>query len=502
MFTKQIILPISWLRFVVFALMVFAFGQAAHAQGCSQPSNLNSTVLPAGTVVLTWSAPGGALNYSVQYRVGNAGIWLNGGTVTTTSQVLTGLAPETVYTWRVRANCSTFSSVATFNSGGGVGSNTSCSQPSNQLANVTSPTTATLSWSGTEGALYYTVQYRLNNSGAWINAGSVMNLSINIANLAVNSEYGWRVKASCSVYSSVALFNTGASGNGGNTTCSQPSNLDAFPLSNTSVELSWSAIQEAQNYTVQYRLGLAGAWITLLPTTATSLILSGLQAGSEYSWRVKASCSDYSSQAVFTTGGGSTGGGNTGGGATSCSAPSNTNTLSVLPTSAVVEWEANPDALNYTVQYRLENGGAYVTVGTFTAATATITGLIPNRQYLWRVKANCSPYGSDVQFQTPSSSVTINNNGAIIEKIKTGKKSAASLQVFPNPAMTDMVYVQTDLQGARLRIMNQTGRIISDLALTEDQQEINIAQWSNGVYFLQLMQNDGMIQTSKLVVTH
>jgi hypothetical protein len=223
MFTKQNFSPLLWLRLAFIALWASVVGQTAHAQGCSQPSNLNSTVLPAGNVVLSWSAPGGALNYTVQYRVGNAGVWLNGGTVTTTSQVLTGLAAETVYTWRVRANCSTFSSVATFNSGGGVGGNTSCSQPSNLNANVTSPTTATLSWSGAEGALYYTVQYRLNNSGAWINAGTVMNLSINVANLALNSVYGWRVKASCSVYSSVALFNTGASGNGGNTSCSQPS---------------------------------------------------------------------------------------------------------------------------------------------------------------------------------------------------------------------------------------------------------------------------------------
>jgi hypothetical protein len=275
----------------------------------------------------------------------------------------------------------------------------------------------------------------------------------------------------------------------------------SLPLSNTSVELSWSAIQEAQNYTVQYRLGLAGAWITLLPTTATALVLNGLQAGSEYSWRVKASCSDYSSQAVFTTGGGQTGGGNTGGGATSCSAPSNTNTLSVLPTSAVVEWEANPDALNYTVQYRLETGGAYFTVGTFTASTATITGLIPNRQYVWRVKANCSPYGSDVQFQTPASG-SLKQNAVLVEKNQKGKRTAGTLQVYPNPVFTDMVYVQTDLPGANLRIMNQTGRIIQEFTLTDTQQAIPIEQWPAGVYFLQLLDQPGTVSTTKLVVTH
>lgn len=105
------------------ALLLFILGMAipkTHSQ-CSQPSNLTSTVVAGGTVSLSWSAQSGATFYRVQYRVGNSGTWLNGGAVTTTNQVLTGLLPETVYTWRVRANCSTFSSVATFTTGGNTG---------------------------------------------------------------------------------------------------------------------------------------------------------------------------------------------------------------------------------------------------------------------------------------------------------------------------------------------------------------------------------------------
>jgi hypothetical protein len=484
MFIKQITVHF-------FAIMIALLGISplATSQGCSQPSNLNSSVLASGTVALSWSSASGAINYTVQYRVGNAGAWTSGGVVTTTSQVLAGLLPETVYTWRVRANCSTFSSVATFNSGGGVGGNTACSQPSNTEANVTSPTAATLSWASVEGALYYTVQYRLNNLGAWTNGGSVTGTSISISNLAVNSEYGWRVKASCSVYSSVALFNTGVSGNGGNASCSQPSNTEAFLLTNTMVELSWSAVQEAQSYMVQYRVGLSGAWIGVAPTTATTLVLSGLLLNTEYSWRVKASCSDYSSQAVFTTGGGGSAGG--GGGATSCSSPSNTNTLSVAPTSAVVEWEANPEALNYTLQYKLELGGSYVTVGTFTAATATITGLLSNTQYVWRVKANCSPYGSDVQFSTP---VAFNS-------ATSRQEMAASTQIFPNPAATQL-QIQVSQPGARVFISNITGVAVVDLTMVEQQELINVSNWTNGIYFIKIQQMDGSAQTSKLVVAH
>jgi hypothetical protein len=486
----------SWafvaLRPFVFLLFMLAMAFSSNAQGCSQPSNLNSNVLASGTVALSWSASGGATTYTVQYRVSGTTAWVGGGTIATTNQVLTGLLPETVYQWRVRANCSTFSSIAVFNSGGGVGGNTACSQPSNQEANVTSPTTATLSWSAVEGALYYTVQYRLNNVGAWTNAGSVAGTSINIGNLALNSEYGWRVKASCSVYSSVALFNTGANGSGGNTSCSQPSNTEALLLSNTSVELSWTAIQEAQNYTVQYRQGLAGAWITLAPTTATFLVLSGLLENTEYSWRVKASCSDYSSQAVFTTGGsgGGTGGG---GGSTSCSAPSNTNTLAVTPTTASVEWEAVGGALNYTVQYKLELGGSYVTVGTFATANATITGLNPNTQYVWRVKANCSPYGSNVQFSTPAS---MGNTATAARQ----SQSNTALHIFPNPAMTDAVQIQAEAAGAQLLVFNATGKMVMNQNMADRQETLQLGTLTNGVYFLRLQYENGTTQTTKLVI--
>jgi Secretion system C-terminal sorting domain/Fibronectin type III domain len=495
MFNKTT-LPITFLRMATVLVLLLGLGQAM-AQGCSQPSNLNSAVLASGTVSLSWSAQGGATNYIVQYRVGNSGPWIGGGNVTTTNQVLTGLLPQTVYTWRVRANCSTFSSVATFNSGGGVGGNTACSQPSNQEVVVTSTTTATFSWSAVEGALFYQVQYRPNNLGAWLNAGSVTGLSISVANLLPNTEYGWRVRASCSVYSSVALFSTANLGGGGNTSCSQPSNLDAVNLTTTSAELTWSGVQEAADYTVQYRQGLAGAWIVLPATTATSLVLNNLLPGTEYSWQVKASCSDFASQAVFTTTSTPGGGGGTGGGgATSCSAPSNTNTLAVTTTTANVEWEANPDALNYTVQYRLELGSSYTTVGTFTTASATITGLQANRQYVWRVKANCSPYGSDNQFSTPAA--MMNNGGAAVAARSTFGSS--QMRLFPNPVNSDVVTIESATTGALITVFNTTGQMVFSGQLNNTQETINVSDFNTGLYVVRLQHADGTTETNKLMI--
>ncbi|MBX2892951.1 MAG: fibronectin type III domain-containing protein [Saprospiraceae bacterium] len=494
MFKKVFRLLNAPLSVWVCALLFAGAVPAAQSQGCSQPSNLNSNVLASGTVALSWSAIEGATSYTVQYRVGNSGPWTNGGTVATTNQVLTGLLSETVYTWRVKASCSTYSSIATFNTGGGVGGNTSCSSPSNLNATNLSPTSVGLSWSAIEGALYYTVQYRVGNSGAWTNAGAVALTNLTLNNLLTNTVYTWRVKASCSVYSSIATFNTG--GSGGNSSCSQPSNLEALLLSNTSAELSWSAIQGAFNYTVQYRQGLSGAWLTAGTVTTTSLVLTGLQENTEYSWRVKASCSVYSSQAVFTTGGSGSGGG--GGGSTSCSAPSNTNTDAVFPTYANVSWEPQGGASNYTVQYRLEQGTTYTTVGTFTVSSATITGLTPGMQYVWRVKANCSPYGSDVQFSTPLSMNNGGQNNAAAASRQSGE--ASLLRLFPNPATSDFVQVVAPMPYSQLTLHDITGKVIAQQNNTGSQPVIEVSDLRQGVYFVRLSYDDGTALSTKLIV--
>ncbi len=475
---------------ITMLILITGLQVQTNAQGCSAPSNLNSNVIASGTVQLTWAEIPGALNYTIQYRLGTSGAWVGGGVVTTPSQVLANLLPETVYTWRVRANCSVYSSVATFNTGGAPGGNTACSSPSNLEAVVTSATSATLSWSAIEGAFYYTVQYRRNNLGAWQNAGSVTGTSISIANLVANSEYGWRVKASCSVYSSVALFNTGIIGGGGSASCSSPSNTETTNITTTSAVANWEAVAGALNYTVQYRLELGTAYVTVGVVTSPTATITGLAANTQYVWRVKANCSPYGSDVQFSTLAGAGGGTGGGGGVSSCSPPSNTNTVSVTSSSAAVVWEPIAGALNYTVQYRLELGSTYFTVGNFTSASATIAGLAANTQYVWRVKANCSAYGSDVQFTTLPS-VAFRSDDF---------EEATAVGVFPNPA-TDMVQLTAPV-GAQVQILSLSGQVMLNTNMNDSKQEVNVADFNNGIYFVRIQEKAQAPKTLKLVVTH
>lgn len=479
--------PISWLQTLLLFVGMACFSATATAQ-CSQPSNLNATNLSPTSVELSWSAPGGALNYTLQYRPSTTTVWTTIAGIAGTSQVLTGLAESTVYRWRVKANCSTYSSIAIFNSGGG-GNNSSCSQPSNLSVANLSPTSVDLSWSASPGAFNYTLQYRVSGTTAWTTTAPTNNLNLVLTGLLESTVYQWRVKSSCSTYSSIATFNTG--GSGGNTECSQPSNLLATYLTPTSSQISWSESPGAFNYRLQYRVFGTTTWTTISGITGLSHTLTGLLENTEYQFRVKASCSVYSSIAVFNTGNSG------GGGGTSCSAPSNTNTVAVFPTSANVEWEAVATANNYLVEYRLISASIYTTVGTFTSASASITGLSPGQNYVWRVKANCSPFGSDVQFSTPTSKP--GGNAPIFQSSE--RSMASGFSVFPNPVKNGTVTVRTASAGGKVEILDAAGRVLASQMMIETQENIPVGHLKSGLYFVRLQSENGQNSTVKLLKT-
>ena len=78
---------------------------------CDAPTTLNSTGITQTTATLSWAAVSGAVHYSVDYKANSSTTWINAATNTTsTSLNLTGLSSNTIYDWRVIANCTASSS--------------------------------------------------------------------------------------------------------------------------------------------------------------------------------------------------------------------------------------------------------------------------------------------------------------------------------------------------------------------------------------------------------
>jgi hypothetical protein len=72
--------------------------------------------------------------------------------------------------------------------------------------------------------------------------------------------------------------------------------------------------------------------------------------------------------------------------------------------------------------------------------------------------------------------------------------------VFPNPSneIATVVYKNAD----RLSVLNMAGQVIySNSTLTSNQHQLKTSDWAEGVYLIQL-ENNGKLETKKLVVTH
>lgn len=265
------------------------------------PIGLATSNITGTTAILTWTAVAGATSYAVQYKLATSGSWTTAGTSTSATYNLTNLTANSAYNWQVKTDCSNFSSTANFTtgSGGGGGGGGTCNAPTGLGAASIGATSASLIWNGVGGANTYTVQYKVSSSSLWVTAGTTASTSLLLQNLSANTNYNWQVKANCSSWSTASNFSTPNGGGGG--TCNPPATLNNNTVGSTYAVISWSSVSGATNYTLQIKLANGNNWFTLGAVSVTSVVISGLQPGTSYHWRVKANCSDYSAAKLLTT---------------------------------------------------------------------------------------------------------------------------------------------------------------------------------------------------------
>lgn len=303
------------------------------------PPNMYLTVTE-NTVKVDWGASNAATSYEVLF---------NGVTysVTGTSRTFTGLTPNKTYTCAVRAKnadgYSAYCATRTFT--------TTPNPPAN--ANVTTDEgSVTISWSPVSGATSYDV---ILNGTTY----RVTDTSKKFTDLSANTGYTYQVRANnadgSSSYSPVKTVKTAPN---------PPANANVTPAKN-SVTLSWSAAAGATSYDIIFNG-------TTYNVTGTSKTFSGLQPGTTCTYQVRSNSaggsSSYSDKKTVTT------------------IPNPPNMPSGVGASATadsvtVSWDAVAGAASYDI---LWNDTLYNVTGT----SKTITGLLPDTSYLYKVRAN------------------------------------------------------------------------------------------------------------------
>ena len=166
---------------------------------CGTVSGLASSAVTVSGATISWTALSGALNYDVDYKLASASTWTNAATATTATSVnLSGLTENSLYDWRVRANCTGATgtySTAQFTT---LSSTPTCGTVSGLTSSGNTTAAATVSWTALSGALNYDVDYKTNASATWINAATgTSSTSVSLSGLAAGTLYDWRVRANC-----------------------------------------------------------------------------------------------------------------------------------------------------------------------------------------------------------------------------------------------------------------------------------------------------------------
>ncbi|MBI4427714.1 MAG: Ig-like domain-containing protein, partial [Ignavibacteriales bacterium] len=169
------------------------------------------------TVTLRWMSSSGASSYRVQVSASSdfSTTVLDNSGITDTSAVVSGLASNTTYFWRVSAanagGTSGFSAVWTFTTLS-VPQAPILFAPADSATGVTLP--LTLRWNQSSAATSYRLQVATNSSFSptAIDSSQLVDTSFVLTNLTANTTYYWRVNAANSAgmspYSSVRRFTT------------------------------------------------------------------------------------------------------------------------------------------------------------------------------------------------------------------------------------------------------------------------------------------------------
>ncbi|ASK31453.1 hypothetical protein CEY12_15635 [Chryseobacterium sp. T16E-39] len=181
---------------------------------------------------------------------------------------------------------------------------TTCDPPLGLEVTNVAGTSAKLNWTSA-GSQTYNIDYKAATATTWTNVATAYSgNNITVNNLALNTDYDWRIQSNCSstlksTYLFAPRFNSGSG-------CEIPAGLKSENFLGTTTKLSWNP-GSATSYTLQYKTAAATTWTTVQNITTNTYNLQNLSENTNYVWKVQGVCSTssvsaYSAEASFNSG--------------------------------------------------------------------------------------------------------------------------------------------------------------------------------------------------------
>ena len=107
-----------------------------------------------------------------------------------------------------------------------------------------------------------------------------------------------------------------------------------------------------------------------------------------------------------------------------------------------------------------------------------------------------------VQVQAVYSDDIVSVNSVVCkENAWSVSEDAALCNVFPNPA-NEMVLLKSNDNIQRVHVYNALGMLVNQINVNNTSAKLNVAELSEGIYFMSVEMEDGQTVTRRLVVTH
>ena len=403
----------------------------ADTQAPTIPAALAASLITHNSLRLTWTASTDNLSVT-GYEIFRDNVSI--GTSATTIYDATGLSASTTYVFKVRAkdaanNVSGFSTTASATTQAAPDTQAPTVPTSLMSTNITI-NSFTLSWTASTDNVGVT-SYEVFRDG--VSIGTTASTSMNVTSLNGATTYSMRVTAkdaSNNVSAQSTAFAITTLTPPDTQAPSVPVGLASSSITLNSFTLSWAASTDNVGVT-SYEVFRDG--VSMGTSTATSMNIAGLIASTTYSMRViaKDAAGNISAQSSALT--------------VTTLAPPDTQTPTVpislasnniIQTSFTLTWTASTDNVGVT-SYEVFRDG--VSIGTPTATTFNVTGLIASTSYSMTVRArdaagNFSAQSAPlsvttkVSFTLPITNFTLTSSGSLCRGSNNGKINITAVQ--------------------------------------------------------------------------
>jgi hypothetical protein len=259
------------------------------ASSPAQVTGLTLGTVTSTTQALSWTAPGGTVtSYTLQYKLVSASTFTSIPALATTSTVVTGLIPNSSYTYQVFALNGTNAGPVSTAVTGSTLALPAPGQPTNVTLGTPTESTMPISWTASTGTVTsYSVLYSsVSNTGPWTTLGNVVSTSTTVSGLTPSTVYYFEVignnGSTPSAPSTVVNATTAAASAPG-----QVVGLALGTVTSTSQGLSWSIpTGTVTSYTLQFKITGAGSFTAVPGILTNSYVKTGLAPSTSYTYQV------------------------------------------------------------------------------------------------------------------------------------------------------------------------------------------------------------------------